>query len=113
LARERRCATPTNLMINTTTNKSKVRAEQAASKKYQSLKLGLDVQGPSFSFGRRNASSQPGRRESLKSENGHLAPQPGSNHLRGLAAWNIRNGQGSSKLEAALRSVQMLGRQDF
>src|SRR5580658_2110263 len=30
-------------MINTTINKSEVRAEQAASKKYQSLKLGLDV----------------------------------------------------------------------
>jgi len=30
-------------MLNTTINKSEVRAEQAASKKYQSLKLGLDV----------------------------------------------------------------------
>jgi len=30
-------------MINTTVNKSEVRAEQAASKKYPSIKLGLDV----------------------------------------------------------------------
>ena len=30
-------------MINTTINKSEVRAEQAASKKCQSIKLGLDV----------------------------------------------------------------------
>lgn len=43
LAGERRSATPTNDMTKQNSNTSEVRAEQAASKKYQTLKLGLDV----------------------------------------------------------------------
>ena len=43
LAGERGSATPTNAMNEQKSNTSEVRAEQAASKKYQTLKLGLDV----------------------------------------------------------------------
>ena len=36
-------ATPTNVMTEQKSNTSEVRAEQVANKKYQTLKLGLDV----------------------------------------------------------------------
>ena len=43
LAGERKGATPTNCMNQQNLNTSEVHAEQAASKKYQTIKLGLDV----------------------------------------------------------------------
>jgi len=43
LAGEPKAATPTNDMTKQTTNNSEVRTEQAASKKHQTIKLGLDV----------------------------------------------------------------------
>lgn len=43
LAGERKDATPTNAMTRQNVNTSEVRAEQVASKKYQTIKLGLDV----------------------------------------------------------------------
>lgn len=43
LAGEAQGATPTNDMTNKKSNTSEVRADQAASKKHQTLKLGLDV----------------------------------------------------------------------
>jgi len=43
LVGEQQTATPTNIMNRNKTNNSEVRAEQAASKKSQTIKLGLDV----------------------------------------------------------------------
>ena len=48
LAGERKCATPTNDMNKLNSNTSEVRAEQAASKKLQTLKLGLDIHAESI-----------------------------------------------------------------
>jgi transposase len=48
LAGERRGATPTNVMNELKCNNSEVRAEQAANKKYQTIKLGLDVHADSI-----------------------------------------------------------------
>jgi transposase len=48
LAGERRNATPTNDMTNKSTHNSEIRAEQAASKKLETIKLGLDVHAGSI-----------------------------------------------------------------
>src|SRR5256885_15332137 len=48
LAGERRNATPTNDMTNKSTNNSEIRAEQAASKQLETIKLGLDVHAGSI-----------------------------------------------------------------
>jgi hypothetical protein len=48
LAGGRGCATPTNCMNSRKPNNSEVRADQVASIKIQTLKLGLDVQADSI-----------------------------------------------------------------
>ena len=48
LAGERRNATPTNDMTNKSTHNSEIRAEQAASKQLETIKLGLDVHAESI-----------------------------------------------------------------
>jgi len=48
LAGERRNATPTNDMTNKSTHNSEIRAEQAASKPLETIKLGLDVHAESI-----------------------------------------------------------------
>ena len=48
MAGEREGATPTNDMTNKKTNTSKVRVEQVASKRHQTIKLGLDVHADSI-----------------------------------------------------------------
>ena len=48
LAGERKSATPTNDMTNQNVNNSEARAEQAASKRYKTIKLGLDVHAETF-----------------------------------------------------------------
>jgi len=61
LAGERRSATPTNIMNKLNLNTSEVRAEQAANKKYQTIKLGLDVHADTIVVSRilDNSAPQP------------------------------------------------------
>lgn len=63
---ERKGATPSNEMNKQKTNNSEVRAEQAASKKYQTIKLGLDVHAGSIVVVRiiDNAAPQPAQKYS-------------------------------------------------
>ena len=64
MAGERKSATPTNNMSKKQTNNSEVRAEQVASKKYQTIKLGLDIHADSITVVRmiENAAPQPAQK---------------------------------------------------
>jgi len=64
LAGERRGATPTNIMNEQKLNTSEVRADQVASKKYQTIKLGLDVHADTVVVVRilENSAPQPAQR---------------------------------------------------
>lgn len=64
MAGERKDATPTNDMNQPNSNNSEVRAEQAASKKYQTIKLGLDIHAASIVVVRiiDNAAPQPAQK---------------------------------------------------
>ena len=61
MAGERKSATPTNTMNKQNLNTSEVRTEQAANKKYQTIKLGLDVHADSIVVARilDNSAPQP------------------------------------------------------
>ena len=52
MAGGRKSTTPTNITNKQKVNTSEVRAEQAASKKHQAIKLGLDVHAASIVVGR-------------------------------------------------------------
>lgn len=64
MAGERKDATPTNVMNKQDTNNSEVRAEQAAGKRYQTIKLGLDVHATTIMVVRiiENSAPQPAQR---------------------------------------------------